>query len=380
MASVLLVTWDGAGNLPPERALVRALMARGHTVRVLAHETVRAAIERDGAEFLPIRGARHYHSKEAMSPEAEMPYVLEHIWFARAFGTELRAAAERFRPDLLMVDFSLICALVAARRSGLPTVVLGHCPYELLAGPFGPVLDSRLEATNAYAAELGVEPIRSHQSLIESFPLVLVASYRPFDGVKEVAPNIVHVGPCRASGDVGEPWTRRAPGRPLVLVGLSTSNQNQVPLLQRLCDALGSLDVEALVTTGPAVAPDALRPAANTTVLQFVSHDRVLPSADLLVTHAGHGTVMAGATYGVPMLCFPMGRDQPMNAARVAQLGIGRVADADAPVEEIRRAIAAVLGDAGTKTRARDFAASVASHRGLDDAIALVEKLLPNRT
>jgi UDP:flavonoid glycosyltransferase YjiC (YdhE family) len=165
-----------------------------------------------------------------------------------------------------------------------------------------------------------------------------------------------------------------------VLVGLSTSNQNQVPLLQRLCDALGTLDVEALVTTGPAVAPDALRPAANTTVLQFVSHDRVLPSADLLVTHAGHGTVMAGATYGVPMLCLPMGRDQPMNAARVAQLGLGRVVDADAPVAEIRGAIADALGDAAMKKRAKDFAASVASHRGLDDAVALVEKLLPNRT
>jgi hypothetical protein len=48
-AGVLLVTWDGAGNLPPERSLVRSLVARGHTVRALARESVREPLERDGA-------------------------------------------------------------------------------------------------------------------------------------------------------------------------------------------------------------------------------------------------------------------------------------------------------------------------------------------
>ena len=42
---VLLVTWDGGGNLPPERALVRALIARGHGVRALAPNTLRAPLE-----------------------------------------------------------------------------------------------------------------------------------------------------------------------------------------------------------------------------------------------------------------------------------------------------------------------------------------------
>jgi len=30
MSRILMVTWDGAGNFPPERALVRGLLARGH--------------------------------------------------------------------------------------------------------------------------------------------------------------------------------------------------------------------------------------------------------------------------------------------------------------------------------------------------------------
>lgn len=375
-ASVLLVTWDGAGNLAPERALLRALVARGHTVRALAHDSVREPLERDGAECLPLHGVRPYDSREPMPPGEELPFVRDHIWYAKAFATELLAAVDRFRPDLLLVDIALSYALVAARRSGLPTAVLGHFPYQLLLGPFAPLFESRLGEINAYAAELGLTPLASHQALVEAASLVLVPSYRPFDEIEAPAANVMHVGPWRSERNGCETWRRRVPGRPLVLVGLSTSHQNQVALLQRLCDALAALEVEALVTTGAAIAPEWLRAAANTTVLRFLSHDAVLPSTDLLITHAGHGTVMAGVTHGVPMLCFPMGRDQPMIADRVARLGLGSVADPEAPVAEIQRAVAAMLADAETRRRARAFAQSLVGHPGLDDAVRLVEGLL----
>jgi UDP:flavonoid glycosyltransferase YjiC (YdhE family) len=376
-ANVLLATWDGAGNLPPERSLVRGLIARGHGVRALAHDSVRDQLEAEGVECLPLRGVRSYDSKQPMSREEEMPFVVEHIWYAKAFGTELLASVERLRPDLLLVDVSLAHALVAAQRTGLPTAVLSHMPYATF-GPFGPLLESRLGQANDFAAELEIAPFRSHLALIEAASLVLVCSYRTFDAIETTAPNVVHVGPLR-SGRGGRTWRRRLPGRPLVLVGLSTSHQDQAALLQRLCDVLGKLDVEALVTTGPAIDPGLLRAAENTTVQRFVSHDDVLPSADLLVTHAGHGTVMAGATHGVPMLCVPMGRDQPINAARVAQLGIGSVVAPEAPASEIEGAMTAILADGASTTRAKEFARSLAGHPGLDHAIRLVEGLLSDR-
>ncbi len=148
-ASILLVTWDGAGNLVPERALVRALIARGHTVHALAHDSVRAPLERDGAEYLRLHGVRRYDSKQPMRPEEEMRFVLEHIWYARGFGSELLATVDRLRPDLLLIDISLTYALVAARHSGLPTAVLCHFPYHLVLGPFAPLFASRLNETNA---------------------------------------------------------------------------------------------------------------------------------------------------------------------------------------------------------------------------------------
>lgn len=376
-ANVLLVTWDGAGNLPPERSLVRTLVARGHTVRALAHDSLREALEEDGVEHLAVRGLRHYDSKEPMPAAEEMPFVVEHIFHARAFGAALSATVERVRPDLLLVDICLSYALVAAVHSGLPTVALCHFPYQLIVGPFAPLFESRWSETNAYAAELGIEPFRSHQALIEASSLVLVASYRPFDPIDMTAANVMHVGPCRLARGGESTWRRRSTARPLVLVALSTSQQNQLPLLQRLCDALGAMEVEALVTTGPAIAPELLQAAENTSVVRFASHDAVLGSADLLITHAGHGTVMAGVTYGVPMLCLPMGRDQPMIAERVAQLGLGSVISPEAPHGEIHQAATAMLADLGTRKRAAAFAQSLAGHADLQHAVERVENLLP---
>ena len=82
-AKILLVTWDGAGNLPPQRALVRALVARGHAVHALAHDAVRDMLEADGATFLPLRGVRQHDSKVAIPPDEEMPFFAEHIFLKR---------------------------------------------------------------------------------------------------------------------------------------------------------------------------------------------------------------------------------------------------------------------------------------------------------
>jgi UDP:flavonoid glycosyltransferase YjiC (YdhE family) len=165
----------------------------------------------------------------------------------------------------------------------------------------------------------------------------------------------------------------------LIVASLSTGLQGQEGLqqkmLQTLCDALAGLDVEALVTTGRGNAPDSFVAGANTTLAQRVAHDLVLGEADLLITHAGHGTAMAGVRFGVPMLCLAPGADQPLNAARVAELGLGLSLDPQSSSEEIRAAAAKMLGDPAFKARSREFAARVAEQPGVEAASAAVEAL-----
>ena len=347
MARMLMATWDGAGNFPPERALVRQLIARGHAVRVLGHDTQRAAVEADGAVFAPYAGVTQV---DAGAPGIDAK-VFDEVVFAEGIGLSLAGEIERARPDLLLIDEFLVRAFEVARGSGLPIVALGSTLHSFL------------------------DPLPM-KAIVEASDLILTFSDRAFELGAPLPTNVVHVGPLRPRKVDAAPWPRRKPGRPLVVVSLSTSHQDQESLLQRLCDALGELDVEVVVTTGRGVDPSSLIAGDNTTLARHIEHEAVLGSADLLVTHAGHGTVMAGATYGVPMLCLPMGRDQPLVARSVAALGLGAVLEPTATARQIQAAVVARLADYSMRQRCRMFADRAACERGDGAAVELVERLL----
>lgn len=61
---MLVVTWDGGGNLPPMLGIARALADRGDRVRVLGHRIQREAIESTGLPFSPIEIGRDYVSAQ----------------------------------------------------------------------------------------------------------------------------------------------------------------------------------------------------------------------------------------------------------------------------------------------------------------------------
>ena len=130
-----------------------------------------------------------------------------------------------------------------------------------------------------------------------------------------------------SQSDWQAPWPS-SDSRPLVLVGLSTSQMNQEPVLRKLIRVLGGMEVRALVTTGPAIDPGGFDPPANVAVRSFVPHADVIPQSDLVITHAGHGTVIRSLAAGSPLLCIPLGRDQFDVAARVVWRGAGVKASA----------------------------------------------------
>ena len=49
----------------------------------------------------------------------------------------------------------------------------------------------------------------------------------------------------------------------------------------------------------------------------------ILPESTVVITHAGHGTVLKALAAGVPLVCVPMGRDQRDNTPGVLRLGAG---------------------------------------------------------
>jgi UDP:flavonoid glycosyltransferase YjiC (YdhE family) len=126
-----------------------------------------------------------------------------------------------------------------------------------------------------------------------------------------------------------------------------------------VADAVEGIEAHVLLTLGPAVSASDLRLPTNVATESFVTHRAVLPNVDLVVTHAGHGTVMAAVTAGVPLVCTPMGRDQFLVAARVEALGLGVALPANSSVEQVRHTIVTGISDRQLRRRTTAFAAGL---------------------
>jgi MGT family glycosyltransferase len=144
--------------------------------------------------------------------------------------------------------------------------------------------------------------------------------------------------------------------------------------VRRVLRALGTLPVRALVTTGPALELNGDVPA-NVEVRSFVPHVDVLPETDLLVTHAGMGTVLASLAHGVPIVCLPMGRDQLDIAARVVHAGAGCRLSPKATETKIAAAITDVLADDIMAVNAHRLAQVIRDEVAADRASAEMEGL-----
>src|SRR5205823_2473797 len=64
---------------------------------------------------------------------------------------------------------------------------------------------------------------------------------------------------------------------------------------------------------------------AHVRVERYVPQSLLFPACDLVVTHGGYNTIMAALTHGLPLVLVPISADQPFQAQRCAEIGVGRV-------------------------------------------------------
>ena len=102
-------------------------------------------------------------------------------------------------------------------------------------------------------------------------------------------------------------------------------NTESGDLFVRVLQGLRDLPVRVLATGGPGHRPSKvfLSPPTTSRIEHFVPQAAVLEHCDLVVNHAGSGSVLGALANGVPLITLPMGADQELNAERLTQLGAG---------------------------------------------------------
>lgn len=364
-----VVTWDGGSNRQPFECLCRGLRDRGAEVQVLSHAAHRRAYEDLGATFevLPI-GEKAPGFRPSAVGELER---VTSVWLSPEVADAVITMLCATPSDIAIVDVALLSAFAACEFVGMPFVAMHHSlPGAAWSGPRRGQFEAFVGPANEVRRSLGLDAVSGFAELMSRPAAHIVPTAAELDCTTPWDLPLHYVGPLQPTG--GDERIPDLPDR-FVLVSFSTTWQRQIDGLQHTIDTLASLDRPVVVTTGPSVDPAELTPAANTVVVAELPHRSVLHRVDVVVTHAGHGTVIAALTAGVPLVCMPMGRDQPDVTRQVVAVGAGLAVHPDDAAEELVPAVRQVIGDQRFADAAAQMARSIAEHGGLDAALAVIE-------
>lgn len=376
---ILLIALGSAGDVHPFVGLALELRRRGHNVTLSAIGYFAALARRLGLDFVETGSDEQYRAA-IRDPDLWKPMTgfqaVARIGVFPTLRPVFDLVCERYRPGRTVVVSSTLGlgARAAREKLGVPLVTVHLQPSilrdfsrpprlgPLPVRPWMPrwwnrfcfwladrmVIDPTLLPTlNAFRAEVGLTtPVRRvFRDWVHSpdcvlglwpewwvprrgdWPAQFVQTGFPLydeSGAADVEPAVEEF---LASGDPPIAFT---PGSAMV------HGQAFFSAAAEACRRLGRRGL--LLTRFPEQVPADLPPGVMRA--DYVPFSRLLPRAGALVHHGGIGTTSQGLAAGVPQLIMPMAHDQPDNAHRLRELGVG---DWLAPARFTGPAVAATL-------------------------------------
>jgi MGT family glycosyltransferase len=371
----LLAAFGDPGHAFPAIALGKTLVERGHEVRLQTWTKWRDDVEREGMHFEP---APEYQVFPTPQTRGLKPYQA-----AVRAARETLPLIEEFEPDAVVADILTVAAGLAAELAGvrwvslvphvLPTPEPGFPPYSMGARlprtrlgsmmwrTLDPLLRAGLERgrreLNGARARLGLPAIDDvHGGL--SRQLTMVATFPQLEYPRgSVQPWQRVVGPLMWEQPYGE--VDPPPGdAPLVLIAPSTSQDPEQKMLRAALEGLADEPVRVLATYNRRLPPEPIDVPPNARLVEWISYAKTMPVCDVVVCHAGHGTLARSLASGVPVVACPAGGDMAENASRVAWACVGvRLPRRLVSARGVRVAVRRVLADARYAERARSLQA-----------------------
>jgi MGT family glycosyltransferase len=338
----LLGAFGDPGHAFPMIALGAELARRGHAVTLQTWDRWSAHVEAEGMIFAR---APEYH----VFPTRDRPL--------KPYEAVVKAAqaalplVEELQPECVIADILTLAPAMAGEMAGLPvgTVVphvdprpsAGFPPYSVGARlprtAAGRAMWARTDRVIAKGLEQGRRelngtrrrlglPEHDHVHNGLSRRLCLVATLPQLEYPRWVPePNTHVVGPLlwEPPGEAAVEPPAEPAGTPVVLVAPSTSQDPDHRMLRAALEGLADEPVRVIATWNRREPDPPLQVPANAVVVDWLSYAKTMPACDVVVCHAGHGTVVRALASGCAVVCCPEAGDMNENAARVdwARLG-----------------------------------------------------------
>lgn len=383
MATIAFMLDYEEGHLLPTFKLARQLRERGHNVYYLGLADGGDFVRRQGFDFIPIlehvfpRGTmqtlRDFHWTASHSPEATngangngagkpdpkewyqkdgdegQILLYERYLGALVRGESLDGVIRTLQPDLLILNTFLAAnALVLHYRYRIPILLL--TPYlrtvtkaQHAAGIEGALLRlrsgmdefitlvRRADPTARRLSDLSAHFMRMPELILCPQDLELPRPGQPKE--QEVYYGEASVDLDRKD-DREFPWDQIDPSKRLLYCSLGSQSfmggKDVVSgFLQAVTTAMASHPGwQLILATGGLLRPEdfPVRPA-DAILSPWVPQLQVLERAAVMITHGGLGTLKECIFRGVPVVVFPISRDQPDNAQRVVHHRLGLSGD-----------------------------------------------------
>lgn len=417
MARIVLTSFGSYGDLNPFVGLALALRARGHEPVLAVPAAYRAAVEREGLGFSPVRPDVDLNDvafgRRIMDPLRGTDVLFGEVLIPglAASHADLLRAAEG--ADLVVTHPAALAGPIVAEERGVPWASTALAPLSffsvhepmvpapapwvhgltsrslLLSGLFLRLTErvSRKWAEPVYRLRAsrglsrGRNPIMAGQHsphLVLGLFSRLLAEPRPdWPERVRVTGAVLYNGPAGAPLPPGlEAFLRE--GDPPLVFTLGTSAVSAAGSFYEVsAEVARRLGRRAVLLVGPHAGNRPPGAGGDILSVDFASHAALFPHAEAIIHQGGAGTLHQALRSGRPMLVVPHSHDQPDNARRAERLGVARTLyprryRPDGLERELRR----LLEDPAYAARAAEAATVVRSEPGAAGAAEAIDELL----
>ncbi|WP_326943857.1 activator-dependent family glycosyltransferase [Amycolatopsis sp. NBC_01307] len=412
---VLLTTYPEKTIFQPMVTLAWALRTAGHEVRVATQPGFEDVITGAGLTAVPVgrRGVGNWRRLTEAYPdlaEAERvglpsPYdaavsgvgtraemtdgyasILE-LWHKQnnfPLVTGLVEFARVWQPDLVIWEPTTYAGAIAAAACGAAhgrllwsIDVFGAARERFLS--LGPGPDPLAGWIAGYGRKYGfafdeelitgqftIDPVPDPIRLDTRLP-TLPVQYVPYGGAASVPD-----------------WLKRRSDRPRIGLTLGTTATEHfggyTVSVPDILAALSDVDAEIVATLPDAEAAKVTEVPANTRIVPYVPLHALVPTCAAVINHAGPGTYLTTARYGVPQLAVPWEFDEPELARRATVHGSAlTLTGSEVSGKAVRADVLRLLSEPSFTTRARELAARMAATPSPNDVVQALEDHVARR-
>lgn len=321
MAKILMVNVPYSGHVNPTLPLAKRLVERGHQVTYINAPEWKKTIEATGALFVPYMDY----------PEGLYGQQKKVRCFKAAYNTARKVGSGH---DLLIYEMFFYLGKTIADRLGIPYVRQFSQPAWSEKSARNASFIQRISCMlidaqvlkRRVAAELGVKEKRLINSVLNDKTALNIVylpdKFQPYRSDLDQT-YIFCVPPMEQFAVHNHRIPFDAMKKPIIYISIGSILSSK-KFCKKCIKAFGNKELSVILNTGR-VNPETLgNIPSNIWTYSFVPQLEVLQHTDLFITHGGMNSVNEAMYYGVPMLVMPFINDQPLNAAQVEKLKLGK--------------------------------------------------------